>query len=808
MLRPPGAARLPVAAAAQRATHHFFTFSSFVWRITMVGRIALRGALPFGGALVACALAFSARALDIPYRAHLGTPNALVGWSVANLGDLDGDGVNDYAVGAPFDCEPGFLHASVRIHSGASGDLLHLLVGTTLSGFGWSVASAGDVDADGVPDLLVGSPIDGTDFLSGIVEVYSGRDWRLLRRIEGTMSVGWLGYSVAGVGDVDGDGFDDVAAGGPVADGALADHGGYVVVASGRTGERLYTHHGVGAGGLGFSVAGVGDVNGDGYPDVAAGEPGHRTVVFLDARSQHVIDTLSTPSEAQENFGFAIAAIEDVSGDDAREILVGAPGNPGQVFLFDGSTRALMRTFQAGIAGDNVGFSVAGAGDVNGDGLPDVIAGAPHFGNCDVGRVVAHSFADGGRLGQVRGEGGFTLYGYSVAPLGDVNDDGFDDILVGAPMHDGTAGAALVYLGAPELGTSTGDSDGCPPPDHQGPDRLEGATPGDVTGDGMPDAIGSSPDGRNVVVSPNSGDGEFAGASAYPVHGIVADVAAIDFNRDGRPDLAYTDLQSGRVRFLLHVGDDEMHLVGGIPVGILPTALLAHDLNADARTDLAVVNPTQGKVHVLKAIPGPTSSIYGVDVRRLFSRRSYIVTGSPRAIAAGDVNADGRTDLVVLTSRGVSVLVNKGRCRFRPPLAVAIEDPIDGFDVADVTGDGRADLLRVHHSAPEIVVQPGLADGTFGEAAAAATGAGPRRVVATDFDRDGAIDAATISLGNDSLSILLNDDWIGFHPPYVIPTENIPTTIHADDLDADGAPDLLIGCHGDVTVTTWMNPID
>jgi hypothetical protein len=305
------------------------------------------------------------------------------GTAVAGAGDLDGDGVPDLIIGSPAGTPPS---GSVHVVSGAGGGLLLLLEGNVVGDrFGEAVAGVGDVDGDGVPDLAVGAPqADDLGHNGGRASVHAGQGGHERFALEGA-AFDHVGTAVAGAGDVDGDGHADVLVGAPLADGR-AFNGGSAYLLSGRDGVELVAHHGAGVGDqFGHWLAGVGDVDGDGTPDLAFGIPGADAGALdagaVEVRSGATGELLLFVAGLEEGGGLGVvASAGDVDRDGYVDLAVGAPtaaGHAGRVRVLSGATgQELLR--QEGLRPwEWFGASLAGGSDLDGDGHPDLLAGAP-----------------------------------------------------------------------------------------------------------------------------------------------------------------------------------------------------------------------------------------------------------------------------------------------------------------------------------------------------------------------------------------------------------------------------------------------
>jgi hypothetical protein len=409
------------------------------------------------------------------------------GFAVANAGDVNHDGHDDIVIGAyRWDIVKSVTQkktlkdvGKVYVYSGLDGSTLYTFKGTNAGDwFGYSVAGA-DINGDGYADIVIGVPhtdlVDSTTHKrmkdTGAVYVYSGLDGSLLRTFSGTAAGDNLGYAVANAGDVDADGNTDVIYGAPKASPNGLSHAGIAVVRSGATGSELFHINGSMKGGLlGSAVQGAGDTNADGHDDVIVGAPRNSAPNSLTSKPMKAAGTAAVYSGADGSvlfsmageaagdlFGSAITGAGDLNGDGKADVAVGAyrhdPANAltnkkmknaGAVYAYSGLDGSRLFKINGEAAGDMFGYSVAAGGDLDHSGHADLIAGAyrrdkinPLTGKWlrDVGAVYGLD-ETGKKLFVIAGQSPKDYYGQALASIGDIDGDGYADMITSSPPAD------------------------------------------------------------------------------------------------------------------------------------------------------------------------------------------------------------------------------------------------------------------------------------------------------------------------------------------------------------------------------------
>lgn len=639
--------------------------------------------------------------------------NAQSGYSVANAGDLNGDGFQDMAVGIYGYSNGETSEGAVFIYFGAATGVdptadAVLELNQANARFGASVASAGDVNGDGFDDLIVGAPFfDVVNPDDGRAMLYFGGAGAFDTAVDAVLGLSqgsaFFGVSVAGAGDVNGDGYADVLVGSSGFDGAATNTGAALLYFGGagafNTTVDANLQSANGGVRFGSSVAGVGDVNGDGFADIVIGSPfyangqANEGAAFLylgGAGAFNVAtDAHYETNQADAEFGTAVAAAGDLNGDGFSDVIIGAlrydngQTDEGGAFVYYGGSTpnsVLDATLEANQASAAMGNAVASLGDVNADGYADVAVGAPLFNgsNADSGQIFVYLGAASGIVSTPykqfdAGVSQPARLAYALAG-GDFNGDGYTDLIAGTPDFTGTLtgqGRALVYFGGSVTDTGVADAR---VESGQGSGQLgQSVATGDVNGDGFADLV-SGAFGYDGTGGTNSGRVSlyFGGAAGFNT---VA---------DAQLNGALPDMRAG----------------GAVAVG---------DINGDGYGDVIVGAPEYSNGHNLE---GAVLIYFGgagafnttvdatIEINQIGAAFGFSVA------YAGDVNGDGYGDVLVgapnYDSQGIDdggMFLYFGGANFNTTADATMSggqgSAYLGWRVAgagDLNGDGYADI--------------------------------------------------------------------------------------------------------------------
>lgn len=486
------------------------------------------------------------------------------------------------------------------------------------------------------------------------------------------------------------------------------------------------------------------------------------------------------------------------------------------------------------------------AGDVNRDGLPDLVfthAGFPS------GTVTVLPGAGGGAFGAASAIAFGTLLRKVV--IGDVNGDGIPDLAVaeedipsqgiwmflglpaggfGAPtrvlalsepfnvvLADLSRDARLdivseALVGGNGLHVSLGDGTGAFGPST----RYAIGTPvdiavGDVNGDGALDVVVLQSAGVRVLLG--DGTGGLGAPSTFPVGAGPRSVAVGDLNRDGRLDIVTANSGDDTVSILLGNGDGTFGAASSVSVGDGSTVVRVADLNGDGIPDLVTANGGSAP-----AFAGTVSVLMGTGTGGFGPATTLAVAPRTDTLVVDDFDGDGKPDLAVLsqgaagaTAGILSIFLNTtalapvGPRGAATTLAVGVQPA--GLALGDLDRDGRLDLVTADRNGDTISVALGNGDGSFGAAtqlAVGPAGTAPESIALADLNRDGLLDAVTANFRAgvaSTVSVLLGTGTGSFSAPTSVAVGNGARFVAVGDLNRDGIPDLAVSNYNDGTVS-------
>jgi hypothetical protein len=603
--------------------------------------------------------------------------NNRFGYSVSTAGDVDNDGYDDVIVGAS-----GYNSYTGRAYIYYGGSSMDNTANVTLTGegtgnyFGYSVSTAGDVNNDGYDDVIVGA--HGYNSFTSSVYIYYGggaMDNTVDVTLAGEATGNYFGYSVSTAGDINNDGYDDIIVGAYEYNastgrayiyygGSAMDNTADVTL----TGEATNNY-------FGNSVSTAGDVNKDGYGDVIVGAYGYnlftgRAYIYYGGSVMDNTSDVTLGEATGNNFGISVSTAGDVNNDGYDDVIVGAiryNSSTGRAFIYNGGS-IMDNTADVTLTGEATsnyyGISVSSAGDVNNDGYCDVIVGASWY-NSFTGR--AYIYYGGSAMNNtadvtLNGEATSNYFGFSVSTVGDVNNDGYDDVIAGAYGYNSYTGRAYIYYGGSSMDntadvTLTGEAN-----DNQF--GFSVSMGGDVNNDGYDDVIVgahgyNSFTGRAYIyyggsAMDNTADVTLSGEATSNYFGFSVSTAG-DVNND-----SYDDVIVGAISYNSYTGRAYIYY-GGSAMNNTADVILtgeatnnyfgnsvspAGDINNDGYSDVIVgavgYQSFNGRAYIYY---GSNSMDNTADVTLTGDRIGDFFGNS--VSTAGDVNNDGYDDIIV-----------------------------------------------------------------------------------------------------------------------------------------------------------------
>lgn len=587
------------------------------------------------------------------------------------------------------------------------------------------------------------------------------------------------------------------------------------------------------------------DLNGDGYPDLIVPSNGSNTTLILYGTPDGRYDsspraTLVSPASNGQK-----AVVGDFNNDGLPDIAVVGffdgisiwYQNPDHSFGGGGSPNTRL-----GVSGNfNSGLA---AGDLNGDGVPDLVAPSQSNGLVRVwlslgpigwqfgGDYSASAFnSDWVELADVNGDGHLdaivtddapydrvsVLYGTgnggpfgfpsafsstqtfavgsgpNTCTVADVNADGRPDILV-ASWNGVSSFTTMLNQGGGAFAISINST----------ADLLRGdcfaIAAGDVDGDGKIDALIANGVSGTLSIFPGNGNGTFGPDRLVGIGSAARGIALTDLNGDGRLDVATSNLNANTVQVLLN-GPSDIYPGAVFPAGndtqltfnitdrTIPS-VAAGDFNRDGHLDLATVHPAAGTISVLM---GAGNGTYGPPT-------AIPVGSQPQAVVAADFDRDGVMDLAVANKANgtVSVLYGKGDGTFKSKINLGADAGTSDVIVADVNGDGRPDLVTANADGNTIsVLLKNAGGGGFKDRINAAAGIDPRGVALGDLNGDGKLDAVVADSAGGGISVLFGTGDGHFTLQYSAGLWGPgPTAVALADLDHDGYLDVVLSDTG------------
>ena len=725
------------------------------------------------------------------------------------ISDLDGDGKPELIAGAEGASRISiFVNATTRGNITAASFSNRINLATTSAPYYVAVR---DLDQDGRPDIIAAVHGDNTRE-SGLITIFRNTAVpgilsvnSFAPRVEFTVGDYQYPFNVA-VADFDGDGKQDIVYGTAFVLGILqnASTPGNITTA---TFSRVFTS------GAGYSRSFVvDDLDGDGKPDIAGAGIFFFDTDFLVLRNVSGPGTLTSSSftntlPATGSFNNALA-VGDLDGDGIPEVVAANSGTGVSVLKVNTPSALLPPT---------VGSFSPSSGPV---GTAVTISGA-NFDTTAANNVVYF----GAVKASVTAASATSLT--VVVPPGATNQP--VSVLNTTNNLTGYASKPFVTTFNNPLGPGIPDNFYRPKTDFATGTLPYAAALGDLNGDGKPDVVVANQNANTISVLRNiSGPGGFlfAARTDLPVGADPRAVAVGDVTGDGRPDIVVISTAGSSIVSVLRnlsatpggdISSSSFAPRVDFPVGATPSSLAIGDVNGDGKPDLIITSLVNGTVSVLRNTV-QSGAIYPPS----FAAPVSFAAGTyPRSVAVSDLDGDGRIDIAVVNERSnsVSVLRNTAAAgsidasSFAPMSSFPTGSNPNYVTASDLDGDGKPDLVITNFGSNTVSVlrntaMPGtLNTGSFAPKVDLATGSQPFSATTGDADGDGKLDIITVNAASNTVSVLRNLAAPGsiatssFSSKVDFATGNYPVGIAMGDLDGDGIPELVPVNAGSNTVS-------
>jgi outer membrane protein assembly factor BamB len=700
------------------------------------------------------------------YDTYVHTPSGWI-YSICPISDLTGDGIDEVLFCAGSDAN------SAYCVNGVNGNLIWQFVADDAV---MSICQIEDMNGDGYADAVIGCGDDDHRLicLSGHSFGSPSIIWQY------TFSAGFQDVSV--IQDVNGDGYDDVLAGGFYS---------YTVYCrNGRNGAHIWSYY-VGSGECVMRVEPIADINDDGIQDVLVGSF-KNSVICLSGVDGSLICSY-TVGTTNGGDVWSVDPIDDVNGDGYPEALGGSFDY--YVYCVDVKACTLLWNYYTG----NRLYTVRGLPDVDGDYTPDALAGTQMLTTggkayCISGgephNIVPHvlSISPAQNHLNVPVNTNITArFDVDMMPSS-INESTFVVNAWSTGLHQGT----ITYNSQTRVATL---------------DPLENFDEGEIVTvvltTGIKSSVGTPMESSYVwsfTTVVEDGAGCFAPAVNYGTEANPYSVFCADLDGDNDLDLTVTNSGSGNVSILMNNGDGSFQSAVNYEAGDTPYSVFCADLNGNGHLDLAVANSGNDSVSIL--MNNGDGSFQGAV--------NYEAGDAPYSIFCADLDGDADQDLAVANhgSDNVSILMNNGNGGFQDAVNYGVGDAPYSVFCADLDRDADLDLAVANYGSGNVSILKNNGDGSFQSAVNYGTGDYPVSVFCADLDGDSHLDLAVTTVGNDSVSILKNDGDGSFQSAVNYGAGTTPVSVFCADVNGDTYLDLAVANYGSSNVSILKNSGD